>query len=200
MVLVLHIVPIEGDERVFVGLRVGFFDLELPSNAFNQLQSIQGDHVTNITNLHHFNKLNTDKCIDLVIWYFSRETGPSVASRLPSRWRLCVGLCAETGREISSHQYINSMGQPLPYVCASPSCEAVRSSSGDGILFDVQQLFSKDVGTQPQVNIGMYTYMYINIRMSTCFANIKKPGMRAFPSCSCGPAVRHVKKRFSMPC
>lgn len=65
------------------------------------------------------------------------------------------------------------MGQPLPYVCASPSCDVVRSSTGDGIFFDVQQLFSKNVGTQPQVSFGGLTH-FINssvLLMSTLIAS-----------------------------
>jgi len=53
------------------------------------------------------------------------------------------------------------MGQPLSYVCASPSCDVVRSSTGDGIFFDVQQLFSKDVGTQPQVALVVFIHVFL---------------------------------------
>ena len=50
------------------------------------------------------------------------------------------------------------MGQPIPFACASPACQAVHSPAVEGTFFSAQQIFVKKLsGPSTQASLS-YVY------------------------------------------
>ncbi len=52
------------------------------------------------------------------------------------------------------------MGQPIPFACCASSCEIKHSIKRGGVFFNPQQLFTKPIGSNPQVS-------YLNAAINT---------------------------------